>query len=89
MTCRLIFDPVAFSDITPRTDKEHFQKNIEYINAVMTRKFDHSDSIYTVRNSIIVGKKYTAIDGVHLTDPGVSKLAAHIKDAVVDALELE
>ena len=45
-------------------------------------------SVTTVKNGDI-GKKLKRDDGIHVTEAGRSRLASHIKDSIVDVLNLQ
>ena len=79
---------IVLSNILPREDNHSFQRNVEYVNAAINRKFANLDDLVLVRNNDI-GKKLKRGDGIHLLDPGTSKLASHIKDSVLAILKLE
>ena len=81
---------LIISNIVPRTDNLDFQRNVEYINAAVNRKYANSNNVSIVGNQDITGRKLKALDGIHLTEPaGVSRLASHIKDVVLAALDIE
>ena len=84
---RLPHSKIVLSNILPREDNQVFQRNVEYVNAAVNRKFATMNNIVTVRNSDI-GKKLKKDDGIHVTDIGRSRLASHIKDSIVDVLKL-
>ena len=79
---------IVLSNILPREDNHTFQQNVEYVNAAVNRKFATLNDVVIVKNSDIYGKKLKKQDGVHLTDPGRSRLAAHIRDSVLVALKI-
>ena len=79
---------VVLSNILPREDNHLFQRNVEYVNAAVNRKFADSDYVVLIRNNDI-GPKLKKSDGVHLLDPGTSRLASHIRDSVLVALKME
>ena len=80
---------VILSSILPREDNHTFQRNVEYVNAAINRKFATVDDVVIIRNSDIYGKKLKRHDGIHLTDQGISRLASHIRDSVLTALKIK
>ena len=79
---------IVLSNILSREDNQALQRNVEYVNAAINRKFATMDNVVTVKNSDI-GKKLKKDDGIHVTDIGRSRLASHIKDSIVDVLKLK
>ena len=73
-------------NIVPREDNHEMQRHVEYVNAVLNRKFAARKNLSLVKTFDITGKRLKAKDGIHLTELGTSKLASRIKDAVVTAL---
>ena len=77
---------VVYSNIIPREDSEELQDTVEYVNAVANRRLKWD---LTIRNAELYGGKLKAKDGIHLTTPGVSRLACNIRDSVLAALKLK
>ena len=77
---------VVYSNIIPREDSEELQDTVEYVNAVANRRLKWD---LTIRNAELFGNKLKAKDGIHLTTPGVSRLACNIRDSVLAALKLK
>ena len=78
---------IIFSNILPREDNQVLQQNVEYINAVTNRKLASKHVL--IKNKDLVGRNLKAKDGIHLSTPGVSRLACSIRDSVVAALDLK
>ena len=80
---------VVLSNIVPREDDHVLQETVEYVNAAVNRKCANLNNVSIVRNNDISGRKLKALDRIHLTEPGTSRMASHIKDSVLDALKIQ
>ena len=80
---------VVLSNIVPREDDHILQETVEYVNAAVNRKCANLNNVSIVRNNDIFGRKLKALDLIHLTEPGTSRMASHIKDSVLDALKIQ
>ena len=80
---------IVLSTIVPRLDKKPVQRQIDFINASLNRKYGDSGKVEVVINNDILGFKLRGKDGIHLKDDGTRKLARHIRDGVISALNIE
>ena len=80
---------VVVSTIVPREDSRKLQRNVEYINAYLNRKYGDSEEATIVMNNDIRGYRYKKRDGVHLKEDGSSRLGSHLNKGIKRALNIK
>ena len=78
---------LVLSSIAPREDNKTIQRNVQFLNAAVNRKYGGEKDIYVVDNTAIQGPTFKK-DGIHLLDDGTSMLARHIRDGVKAILNI-
>ena len=80
---------VVLSAIVPRLDNKKGQRQVDFINASLNRTYGESGNVTFVTNNDVLGFHLRGKDGIHLKDDGTRKLARHIRDGVISALNIQ
>ena len=80
---------VVLSAIVPRLDNKKVQRQVDFINASLNRTYGESGNVTFVTNNDVLGFHLRGKDGIHLKDDGTRKLARHIRDGVISALNIQ
>lgn len=85
---------IVISLPTPRSDKKTLNHNAMIASAMLKDKFQDSPDVHMCDNSNLaykgepIAKYFDSRDGVHLSQNGVSLLAANIRDSIDRVLDL-
>ena len=80
---------VIISHLITRTDNESLQLMIDYINASLSIEFAEDANIKVCKHLNIGPEFLVKNDGVHLNNPGTSKLSTNLRYAIANSLKVK